>query len=179
MQHSSSLTLLCYDGSNSSKHAVAVASQTLAPGEVVILHIWARPPAALADSYSESRSPAAHSFDELEARESARATAIAQEGLELARSLGLSATISVQRADGDEWRVILDAADAVDAGLIVLGTRGHTGVQDRLLGTSVSGDVLHHSLRPVLVVPTPDEVGPHSVSEAASAAARPARSPLP
>jgi nucleotide-binding universal stress UspA family protein len=159
MEHALPPTLLCYDGSPSSKHAVAVLSETLATDKVVILNCWDRPLDALADSYSEPGTPVAHSSEELEAGETARATAIADDGVKLARSLGLNATTSVQRAESDEWRVILDTADAIDAGLIVLGTRGRTAVQEGLLGTSVSSDVLHHSSRPVLVVPAPAETG--------------------
>jgi len=157
MRHASSPTLLCYDGSSGSKHAVAVASKTLATDEVVILHSWNPPVTALADSYSDFGTPVADPVGALEAREAARAREIAAEGVQLALSLGLIATMTVQRADGDEWRVILDTADAIDAGLVVLGTRGRTAVQDGLLGTSVSSDVLHHSMRPVLIVPLPVE----------------------
>lgn len=153
MQHAFPPTLICYDGSSSSRHAITVLSETLATDKVVVLHCWERPLVALADSYSEPGTPVSHSVNGVEARETARATAVAAEGVELARSHGLNATMSVQRAEGEEWRVILTTADAMDAGLIVVGTRGRTALQDGLLGTSVSSDVLRHSLRPVLVVP--------------------------
>jgi len=84
------------------------------------------------------RDPLGKSLGELEAEEIARATAIAQEGVELARAVGWDAEIHLERADGDVWRVILDVASSLDAGLIVLGTRGRTAVQDGLLGISVS-----------------------------------------
>jgi nucleotide-binding universal stress UspA family protein len=48
---------------------------------------------------------------------------------------------------------ILAEADAVDARVIVLGTRGLTGVKSVLLG-SVSHAVLQHADRPVVVVPS-------------------------
>jgi nucleotide-binding universal stress UspA family protein len=162
MHRAASPTLLCYDGSSSSKRAIAVAGNVLALDHVVILHSWERPIEALADSYSEPGRGGSHSLEELEALEATRATAIADEGVQLALSVGLNATMAVQRADGDEWHVILEVADRIDAGLIVLGTRGATALDADLLGTSVSSDVLHHSLRPVLVVPELPEAARHS-----------------
>jgi nucleotide-binding universal stress UspA family protein len=158
MQNSWSLTLLCYDGSSSSKHAIAVASETLASDRFVVLNIWHPPLEALTDASSDPRvATGGSSLHELEAEATAHATAIADEGVKVARAFGLQATAYVQRAEGDEWRTILATADSLDAGLIVTGTRGRTAVQEGLLGVSVSREVLHHSLRPVLVVPEPAE----------------------
>jgi nucleotide-binding universal stress UspA family protein len=165
MQDASPITLLCYDGSNSSKHAIAAASETLSGNNVVVLHIWDPPVAALPDSYSDPGTAVRKSLDELEADEIARATAVAQEGVELARAVGWDADIHLERAQGDEWRVILDVASSLNASLIVLGTRGRTAVQDGLLGTSVSKDVLSHSSRPVLLVPVPAEADSPSEGE--------------
>jgi nucleotide-binding universal stress UspA family protein len=58
----------------------------------------------------------------------------------------------VERSDTATWRTILDVADRVHADCIVIGTHGVTPVQSELLG-SVSNAVVHHSRRPVLVVP--------------------------
>ena len=48
---------------------------------------------------------------------------------------------------------IIEAADAHDAMLIVMGTRGNTGIRSLLLG-SVSHSVAHHAHRPLLIVPS-------------------------
>ncbi|HUY59005.1 MAG TPA: universal stress protein [Solirubrobacteraceae bacterium] len=173
MQHASSVTLFCYDGSNSSKHAIAATSEALSTNNVVLLHIWDPPIEALADSYSDPGTPVGKSLDQLEADEIARATALAQEGVELARAVGWDAHMRLERAAGAEWRVILDVASSLDAGLIVLGTRGRTAVEDGLLGASVSRDVLRHSSRPVLLVPAPVETyspsdGEHSIPATAA-----------
>jgi nucleotide-binding universal stress UspA family protein len=45
-------------------------------------------------------------------------------------------------------------ADEIDAGLIVVGSRGLTGLKELLKG-SFSHDVAEHAGRPVLIVPSP------------------------
>ena len=49
---------------------------------------------------------------------------------------------------------LLDAAR--DAGLLVVGTRGHGGFKGLLLG-SVSQQASHHAPCPVVIVPPPDK----------------------
>jgi nucleotide-binding universal stress UspA family protein len=49
------------------------------------------------------------------------------------------------------WKGILQFADDQDASLIVLGSHGHSGCPDVLLG-SVAGAVAAHSRRSVLIV---------------------------
>lgn len=53
--------------------------------------------------------------------------------------------------DGQPASVIAEVADSYEADLIVVGRRGRGQVAELLLG-SVSQDLTHHSLRPVLVV---------------------------
>jgi nucleotide-binding universal stress UspA family protein len=52
------------------------------------------------------------------------------------------------------WGAIVEVADELDAGLVVCGTRGLSGIRGLVLG-SVSGAVLHHARRPVLIAPEP------------------------
>jgi nucleotide-binding universal stress UspA family protein len=52
---------------------------------------------------------------------------------------------------GDVVKEIVDYANLVDAGLIVVGTRGHGALTGALLG-SVSRGLLHKANRPVLIV---------------------------
>jgi nucleotide-binding universal stress UspA family protein len=60
---------------------------------------------------------------------------------------------------------IIDAADEHDALLVVMGTRGNTGIRSLLLG-SVSHAVAHHAHRPLLIVPS------QPLADARSAGAR-------
>ena len=52
------------------------------------------------------------------------------------------------------WKTILDIADRHGAAMIVMGSRGLTGVRSMLLG-SVSNAVVHHADRPTLVIRQP------------------------
>lgn len=54
--------------------------------------------------------------------------------------------------EGNPGEEILDFAEANDVDMIVMGTRGHTGINRFLLG-SVAEKVVRHSNKPVLIVP--------------------------
>jgi nucleotide-binding universal stress UspA family protein len=48
------------------------------------------------------------------------------------------------------WKAIVEVADELDAGLIVLGSHGRSGLAEMLVG-SVAGAVASHSRRSVLI----------------------------
>ncbi|MCV7154418.1 universal stress protein [Mycolicibacterium pyrenivorans] len=74
-------------------------------------------------------------------------------GVTLARAAGWEAEPLLKRSWGGEgWR-IAQAAEEVDADLVLVGSRGLGGTQ-AVLG-SVSDMVVHYSARPMLVVPHP------------------------
>jgi nucleotide-binding universal stress UspA family protein len=75
-------------------------------------------------------------------------------GVRRAATAGLVAQPRVVNRDDDIAAVILAEAAAVDAGVIVLGTRGLGSVKSLMLG-SVSHAVLHHADRAVLVIASP------------------------
>jgi nucleotide-binding universal stress UspA family protein len=54
---------------------------------------------------------------------------------------------------------ILEEAERIGAGLVVLGSHGHGALYNLLVG-SVAEGVLRHSKVPVLVVPAPAKAGP-------------------
>jgi nucleotide-binding universal stress UspA family protein len=110
------------------------------------------PLAFLADAFSDPGVLPGPTIEDLERFALDRAQEIAQEGQQLARADGLTVETRVERSENTVWRTILDVAEGIDADLTVVGTRGRTVVQSSLLG-SVSGAVVHHSERPVLVVP--------------------------
>ncbi len=71
-------------------------------------------------------------------------------GRQLAEAAGLQ--VATQVIDAPKtWRAILDAAAATQAGLIVMGSHGRSGL-DKLVMGSVAHSVLQHAPLPVLVV---------------------------
>jgi nucleotide-binding universal stress UspA family protein len=81
---------------------------------------------------------------------------VAAEGVRIAQDAGLRAEPVAIKAVGPVWRTILDTAASRNAAVIVVGSRGLTGVRSMLLG-SVSGAVAHHADRPTLVIHRPDD----------------------
>ncbi|MEK6719343.1 MAG: universal stress protein [Chloroflexota bacterium] len=90
---------------------------------------------------------AAHAADVEAARE--QATAIASAGAERLRKAGFRAEAIT--AEGDAAHRILEAAKARGSGLIVLGSRGRTGIVRAMLG-SVARNVLLHADCSVMIV---------------------------
>ncbi len=78
------------------------------------------------------------------------ANAMATKGAERARNQGLDPSTAIAEG-GPVWSQIVDAAEANDAALIALGSRGLSGIKHVLLG-SVSGAVAQHSKRSVFIV---------------------------
>jgi nucleotide-binding universal stress UspA family protein len=74
--------------------------------------------------------------------------------VQLATAAGLVAEARIANRQDDIADDILAVARALDAQVVVLGTRGLGSVKSLMLG-SVSHAVLHHADRPVLVIPSP------------------------
>jgi nucleotide-binding universal stress UspA family protein len=74
--------------------------------------------------------------------------------IEELRSVGIDATLTIRTGTKDVPTLIADAADEVDADLIVVATHGHGGFKAAIIG-SVARALTHTAGRPVLVVPPP------------------------
>lgn len=143
--------LICYDGSADSQAAIKAAGDLFRGRDALILTVWegftgvvTRAAAGLATATLD--------FEEIDraTREAAQATA--EEGCGQARDAGLEARPLIVERLGPVWDTILSQATDTNAEVIVLGTRGLTGVRSLLLG-SVSNGVLQHADRPVIVIP--------------------------
>ncbi len=148
------MILIAYDGSPDSRAAVEQAAK-LEPGQkATVLVVWepfvevmTRTGAGL------GLAPGIVDFDEIDKANEEAARKRADEGVELASSLGLDAHPRVRSQERTISQSILAEARDVDASAIVVGTRGLTGVKSLLLG-SVSHGVVQHADRPVIVVPS-------------------------
>ena len=143
--------LICYDGSTDAGRGIASAAALLGPRHAVVLDI--APPITPAESVA-TISPVVpgNAFEELN---SADAGQVAARGAELARSSGFDAEARAEVA-APTWEGIVDVADELDAAVIVIGSRGLSGLKEIAEG-SLSHQVAEHAGRPVLIVPPSDD----------------------
>ena len=142
--------LLCYDGSDGARTAIAAACELLGARRALVFHCWeswASEAPALAGVSATVQGMAAE-LDEIATEQSRDRV---KEGIEVAERAGFEAEGLSERAPGPIWMAALDAAEQHGSGVIVAGSRGLTGVSAAL--GSVSNGVVHHSRGPVLVVP--------------------------
>ncbi|MBN9539155.1 MAG: universal stress protein [Reyranella sp.] len=135
--------LVAVDGSETSDRAVQHAIDLIASGSAAELHLINVQPAlsgAVAAFVSRDQIDQHHR----EEGEKALASAVA-----LAKKANVPAKVHI--GVGRQGEVVADFARKLDAGLVVLGTRGHTGLAGVLLG-SVAQDVIAHSKVPVTLV---------------------------
>jgi nucleotide-binding universal stress UspA family protein len=136
--------LLCFDGSENAKHAIREAAALLAPRRAVVPSLaWAA--AALPD------------LEDVFAAARDGAMRMAEEGAGIARATGFDAIAIVAEAKGPIWAAVEQSAEEHDASAIVVGSRGLSGIKSLLLG-SVSSGIVHHALRPTVVI-APDDHG--------------------
>lgn len=79
------------------------------------------------------------------------ASAVAHEGAELARSLGLASESIVIPDEVNVPEAIAKVAHERDVQAVITGTRGLAGLKSRILGSTSRG-VIEHCRKPVLVV---------------------------
>jgi nucleotide-binding universal stress UspA family protein len=150
--------LIAYDGSDAARRAIHKTAELLGSRRALVLTVWK--PGLSADEVTATRGGAritAPSTVELEGAEEvhdalqARAERIAEEGAELAKSLGLEAEALAVADRGTVAETIIELARERDVAAIIVGSRGLSGLRARLEG-SVSTAVLKHSPFPVLTV---------------------------
>jgi nucleotide-binding universal stress UspA family protein len=150
---SSKPVLIAYDGSDGSKAAIDVAGRLFTGRRAIVVSIWhSMGAAAPASLIAIPAAVASRAYDELDSESERQAAARAAEGVAAAQAAGLDASGEAMLCAGQVWATIVNAADEADAEAIVVGSRGLSAVKSALVG-SVANGVLHHSVRPVLVVP--------------------------
>lgn len=145
--------LLCYDGSETSRHAIAEAARLLGGGPALVLHV-SQSLAAFTPGYPLAGFTGGleASAAELDAEAARRGKEIAEAGAAIAREAGFDPEPAAQIADGRVWESIVAVAADRGVSAVVMGSRGLAGLKSALLG-SVSNGVVHHCHVPVLVVP--------------------------
>lgn len=139
------LVVFAYDGSDLAKAAITEARRQLGAGrDALTLTVW-QPfnVGFVADPELEVNAAATP-----EVKRAAAQTAA--DGAALARAAGFNAQ-SMETSAAPTWKGIVDVAEQQNAGLIVLGSHGRTGLSGVLLG-SVAEAVAAHSPGSVLIV---------------------------
>jgi nucleotide-binding universal stress UspA family protein len=152
------MILLSYDGSVDAHAAISHAAQLMPGAEATVLTVWEPFVDALTRNGSLGMGMGLDgSCGDTEAMDAASqetALARATEGASRAAAAGLDAQARTESRMGDVADAILTTAGVLDAELIVVGTRGLSGVRSPLLG-SVSHAVMQRADRAVMVVPSP------------------------
>jgi nucleotide-binding universal stress UspA family protein len=148
--------LIGYDGSAVSRAAVRHAGELFAGRPAVLATVWepalAAVPVALPGSISVTTLPAdPATVEAVDRRQRERASTVAADGADLARSVGLVAEAQSVSDDVNVADTLLDMARERGAAVVVVGSHGISGLRTRLLG-SVSRKVIEHCDRPVLVI---------------------------
>jgi nucleotide-binding universal stress UspA family protein len=145
--------LIAYDGSEHAQRAVRRAGELLPGRSALVVSVWKSLTEVLMHRDVESlhghvRDAAA----ELDSGDRMDAERMTEDGAALAREAGLEAEALVVTGKPSAWETLLEVADEHRAPLVVVGSRGLSGVRSALLG-SVSMGLLNHATRPVMVVP--------------------------
>jgi nucleotide-binding universal stress UspA family protein len=137
--------LICYDGSDDARRAIAVAAGLLSRRPAVVLEVT--PPVTAEEEEAAFLSTGR---DNLQQRLSDVRRTV-HRGVQLARAHGLDASERID-VDGPVWKGVVAVADDLDASVIVVGSRGLSGAREVLEG-SLSHDLARHAGRPLLIVP--------------------------
>ena len=149
--------LIGYDGSGAARRAIRETAKLFGPCRALVVTVW-EPGLA----YEVDRMPAAEpsmvlspadvaGTQEVDEALEARAHRIADDGAELAKSLGLQAEPLVVAEEHTVPDSIVKLAQKRGVAAIVVGSRGRSGLRARLEG-STSIAVVKHSSCSVLVV---------------------------
>ncbi|RNE50064.1 universal stress protein [Corynebacterium alimapuense] len=146
--------LIAYDGSDEARRAMNYAAQLLVPTHVEVLTAWEPLQRTASRSINMSGLYQAEWVNSSEAEDPvyAKARATCQEGMDLARSLGLAPRAHLVEVEATVWSAIVDAVWKLQPDVIVSGTRATSGWRS-LFQPSTSGSILQNAGIPMLIVP--------------------------
>lgn len=151
------MILLSYDGSSDAQAAIDCAAQLMPGQKATVLTVWEPFIDMLtrtgAFGIGSMGMAGTYEVDKIDQTSKDAATETAADGVKRAKAAGLDAEARCARREHGIGQAILAAASDVDADVIVMGTRGLSGMKSFLLG-SVSHAVVQHADRAVLVVPS-------------------------
>jgi nucleotide-binding universal stress UspA family protein len=156
MARAAAPVLIAYDGSEVSRAAVRHAAELFAGRPAVLATVWepglAAVPVGLPDTMGMGTLPPdPATIEALDRLGREHASAIARDGAEFARSVGLVAEPQAVPDEVDVTDTLIDIARERGAAVVVVGSHGISGLRTRLLG-SVSRKLIEHCDRPVLVI---------------------------
>ncbi len=146
------MILIAYDESDDAKHAIDEAAKLFGAADTTVVTVWQRMLDTLAHAGMDIG--VVTDYATIDENTERNALATAQRGADLAVEAGMNAVAASTAVESTMAEAILHLAGEIDAAVIVLGTRGLSGVKSLVLG-STSHQVIHHADRPVLVVPSP------------------------
>jgi nucleotide-binding universal stress UspA family protein len=149
--------LIGYDGSDTARRAVREAAELFGSRQALMVTVWE--PGLLYETSVMTADPTElgpEPVDPAAAREvddasKTHAGHVAEEGVTLAKSLGLDAEALAVADEGNVADAIVELARERDVAAIVVGSRGLTGLRARLEG-STSNAVVKHASCPVVLV---------------------------
>ena len=146
--------LIAFDGSDVARAAVRHAAELFAGRPAVLVTVW-EPGLAVGLSRPDSFGmatvpPDLETVEAVDRVQSERASTVAADGAELARSAGLAAEAQAVPDELDVADTLIGIARERGAAVVVVGSHG-IGLRRRLLG-SVSRKLIEHCDRPLLVV---------------------------
>jgi nucleotide-binding universal stress UspA family protein len=144
--------LLCYDGSEDAAAAIAEAGSLFPGREAVAVCFW-QPFAQLAKRFAVSLLEVVQEAGSVNEREGQLAQQLADQAAAIARESGLAAEGRAVEVTRPIDEAIIAYADEIDAPVIVLGSRGRSGIGSMLLG-DVAHNVVQRSTRSLFVVPS-------------------------
>ena len=148
--------LIAYDGSDAARRAVHDAAELFGSRQALVMTVWEPGLAYGVSAMTTDPTSFAPPVDpeaaqEIDDASQARADRVAGEGAELAKSLGLRAEALSVADETNVSDAIVELARKRGVAVVVVGSRGLSGLRARLEG-STSNAVAKHASCPVLLV---------------------------